>query len=215
MKISIPKICADSLRTFSEEKYQVKLRSAHAHELVAAYMGYKSKIALVKDKRYPVSNLSQCEMVVMMPDAFIDQRRQSLSELPSELPDSYTLGEAFYRALFDDKWWSSDYPPFRNFKKMAIYLAENNPSYQTVFKPNFNLPSHHVVEVENSEDHVFITVTHANQTPDEKLIGCGQTTINLPRVAGRIGFGKPKISVEKWTSGARRILDSLGGKHDY
>ena len=210
MQNSIPKVCADSLRTFSEEKYKVKLRAAHAHELVAAYMGYKSKIALVADKRYPVSNLFQCEIVVMMPDAFIDQRRQDLSELPSELPDSYTLGEAVYSALFDDKWWSSDYPPFRSFRKMAIYLAKNIPAYSAVFKPNFNLPSHHVVDTENSEDHVFITVTHANQTPDGELIGCGQTTINLPRVAGRIGFGKPKMSVGQWTAGARRILDSLG-----
>ena len=91
---------------------------------------------------------------------------------------------------------------------MAIYLAKNNPAYQSVFKPNFNLPSHHVVETENSEDHVFITVTHANQTPDEKLMGCGQTTINLPRVAGRIGFGKHRMSVVQWTGGARRILGS-------
>ncbi len=72
MQLSIPKVCADSLRTFSEEKYEVKLRAAHAHELVAAYMGSKSKIGLVADKRYPVSNLFQCEIVVMMPDAFID-----------------------------------------------------------------------------------------------------------------------------------------------
>jgi hypothetical protein len=210
MQKDIPKVCADSLRTFSKDKYKVKLRASHAHELVAAYMGYKSKIALVADKRYPVSNLYLCKIVVMMQDAFIDQRRQNLSELPSELPDSYTMGDAVYSILFDDKWWSSNYPPFRNFEKMAIYLAKNDPAYQAVFKPNFNLPSHHVVETKNNEDHVFITVTHANQASDGKLIGSGQTTINLPRVAGRIGFGNPRMSVEQWTAGARRMLGSLG-----
>lgn len=209
MQYDISKLCADSLRTFSKEQYDIKLKAAHAHELVAAYFGYKSRNGLLADNKYPVSNLSQSKIIVMIPDEFIDKRRESLSELPSELPDSYTLGEAVYSALFDDRWWSSDHPPFRSFKKMAIHKATNSDSYNAAFKPNFNWPSHHVVDAEDHEDHVLLTVTHANPLPDEKYICIGQTTITLPRIAGRIGFGKPDILSGVWAGGAQRIIGSL------
>lgn len=210
MDTGIPKACADSLRVFSKEKYDVKLKAAHAHELFAAYIGYKSKNGLLADEEYPIANFSHCEIVVMMPDDFINDRRKHLTELPPELPDSYTLGEAVYGALFDDRWWSSSYPPFRSFEKMALHLVKNYPAYQAVFNPSLNPPTHHVVEVENAADHVLVTVTHANKDSNGELIGCGQTTVNLPRVAGRIGFGAPQISVEQWTAGARRNLGVEG-----
>ena len=74
----ISKICADSLRTFSNEKFDIKLKAAHAHELVAAFFGYSSKNALLADKKYPINNLDQAEIIVMIPDDFIDQRRRDL-----------------------------------------------------------------------------------------------------------------------------------------
>ncbi len=209
MQISIPKFCADSLRTFSEEKYNVKLKAAHAHELAAAYMGYKSKIALVADKKYPVSNLPQSAIVVMMPDAFIDQRRKNLTGLPSELPDSYTLGEAVYSALFDDKWWSSDYPPFRSFQGLAEHFVLNNDGYQTALLVT-NLPVQLVVVPEYSENQVSLTVFVTTENSEGERMVHGKATIILPRAAGHIGYGPPKATIERWSSEARRTLKSLG-----
>ena len=130
MQQTISKLCADSLRTFTKEKYDIKLKAAHAHELVAAYFGYSSKNAMLADTKYPISNLDQAEIIVMMPDDFIDQRRKNLQGLSPELPDSYTLGEAVYVSLFSDEWWASQYPPFRSFEKLAKYLVENNDAYK-------------------------------------------------------------------------------------
>ena len=206
----ISKICADSLRTFTTEKYHINLKATHAHELAAAYFGYASKNAMLADTKYPVSNLDQADIIVMIPDEFIDQRRKDLIGLSYELPDSYALGEAVYASLFSDDWWASPYPPFRSFEKLAKYLVENSDAYQNAFKFYRDKPIHHFVDVKISENDVLLTVFHAHQDSTGEMLGTGQTTINLPRVAGHIGYGKPRVSVEQWTSGARRKLEFLG-----
>ena len=210
MQPKLFKLCADSLRTFSKEKYDIKLKAAHSHELVAAFFGYSSKNTMLADTKYPVSNMGQAEIIVMTPDIFIDQRREDLQELSSELPDSYMLGEAVYASLFSDEWWVSPYPPFRSFEKLAKLLVENNDAYKNVFKFYRDVPMHHIVEVKDEEDGVLLTVLHAHQNSSEEILGVGKTTIKLRRVAGRIGYGKPQVSVEQWTGNARRTLESLG-----
>ena len=76
MQQSIPKLCADSLRALAKDTYGIKRKPAHAHELVAAYLGYRSKNALLAEKKYPISDLAKAEVVVMIPDEEIDQRRR-------------------------------------------------------------------------------------------------------------------------------------------
>ena len=71
---------------------------------------------------------------------------------------------------------------------------------------------HHIVDVKIAENLVLLTVIHSHRTSTGEMLGDGKTTINLPRVAGHIGYGKPRISVEQWTGGARKILGSLGVK---
>ena len=210
MKQDISKFCADSLRTSSTETYDIKLKAAHAHELVAAFFGYSSKNALLADRKYPVNNLDRAEIVVMISDDFIDQRRKELQGLSLELPDSYTLGEAVYGPLFTDEWWVSPYPPFRSFEKLAKFLVENNDAYQEVFKFYRDIPVHHYVDIKPSENDVRLSVIHSTRTSTGEMLGHGETTINLPRIAGRIGFSKPQVSVGQWTGGARRTLESLG-----
>ena len=50
MQHDIPKLCADSLRSFLSDNHGIKLKSGHAHEIVAAFFGYKSKISLLADE---------------------------------------------------------------------------------------------------------------------------------------------------------------------
>jgi hypothetical protein len=206
----ISKLCADSLRAFSKENYDIKLKPAHGHELVAAFFGYSSKNAMLADNKYPANNLAQAEIIVMIPDDFIDQRRKKLQGLSPELPDSYTIGEAVYGSLFSEEWWASSYPPFRSFAKLAKVLVEGDDTYQRVFKFYRDIPVHHIVDIKSSENHVFLSVKHSTRTSTGDLLGHGETTINLPRIAGRIGFSKPRISVGQWTGGARRKLGALG-----
>jgi hypothetical protein len=214
MQPSIFKLCADSLRMFTNEKHSIKLKASHAHELVAAYFGYSSKNAMLADIKHPIAHLSQAAYVVMVADEDIDQRRKNLQGLSDDLPDSYTLGEPVYGALFSDEWWTSQYPPFRNFKVLAKHLVEENHAYQEVFKFYRDIPVHHVVVPKPSENDVLLSVFHATRTQTGEMEGHGKTTIKLPRIAGHIGFSKPGISVGIWTGDARRTLESLGVHHD-
>jgi len=142
----------------------------------------------------------------MTPDAFIDRRRKKLRDLSSELPDSYTLGEGIYAPLFSDKWWSSPYPPFKSFDKLAKILVEKNDAFQHAFKFWGDFPMHHIVDVKTSEDAVLLTISHSHRISSGDLLLDGNTTIKLSRVAGHIGYGKPQVHVERWTGSARKIL---------
>lgn len=212
MQLDIAKLCADSLRVLSYENHEIKLKAAHAHELVAAHFGYKSRNAMLADTKYPISNLDQAEIIVMTPDDFISQRRKDLQGLSSELPDNYSLGEAFYECLFSQKLWVSNYPPFKSFEKMAGFIVENNDAYQEVYKFYRDIPMHHIVDVKDEENAVLLSVIHAHQTSAGEMQGVGETTIKLPRVAGRIGYGNPQMRVVKWSGDYLRTLKFNGAK---
>ncbi len=68
----------------------------------------------------------------------------------------------------------------------------------------------HFVSVEDAEDFVRLTVAHAHAPQSEDSLVGGYTTITLPRVAGRIGYGAPKLMPTKLSGGMRRTLESLG-----
>ena len=62
-----------------------------------------------------------------------------------------------------------------------------------------------------SEDNlVLLTVSHAYAPKSEDSLAEGRTTISLPRVAGRIGFGRPELMPESWSGGRRKTLKFLG-----
>jgi len=204
MQQHLYKLCADSLRTYCSNTYNVKLKAAHAHELVAAYFGYASKNALLADTDFPADNLGQAKIVVMMPDTFINERRSELKGLPADLPDSYALGEWFYDPLFAGEHWRGETPPFRSYKALAKYLIERNAAYQSAFSLSRDLPTEHIVVAHEAKQEVILEVTRAHRIDDEELIGYGRATIRLPRAAGRIGFGEPKVRVETWSGGMQK-----------
>ena len=211
MNPDLPKICADSLRDDVREKYGVKLKASHAHELVAAYFGYKSRNAMLADSVYPVSKLPQAEFVVMTPDSFIDERRRNLEGIPEGLPDSYVLGEAVYTALFANNLWDSATPPYRSFRSLAAVFHDKNEAFRSLFKLSPKGSMHHVVAQSILKDEVILTVFHTHGMPTDESMVEGKTVIRLQRSAGKVGYGSATMSPpEKWTAGARRSLRSLG-----
>lgn len=204
MQHDITKLCADSLRATTLEKYGVKLKPTHAHELGAAFFGYPSKNAMLADTKYPISNLHQAKIVVMAPDEFIDQRRTDLEGLSPELPDSYSLGEGVYAALFANVQWGSAFPPFRSFLSLVKFMAEDRGLIES--GNLYNIPRHHILDVKNPEDSVLLTIKHAHKADDGNMHVDAVTTVELPRVAGRIGFGLARISEERRTGGAWEVL---------
>ncbi len=210
----ITKICADSLRKFVNDNYDVKLSSSYAHELVAAYFGYKSRAALLADIKYPLSKLGSAQIFVMVPDAFIDQRRTELEGLPQGLPDSYTLGEAVYVPLFSEEYWGkSPYPPFRSFEKMAKYMLESEELFHDVsaLMHQEDGPLHHIFDMKVENAGVLMGVWHAHQLSDKKLRLVGKTLIGLPRIAGHIGYGRAHISFEALHHSEQQVVERLSG----
>ena len=204
MQQDILKLCADSLRSFTLEKYGIKLKAAHAHELTAAYFGYSSKNALLADTRHPMSNLNQAKIIVMAPDDFIDQRRKVLEGLPSELPDSYVLGEAVYAPLFSKDQWTSAFPPFRSFMSLVKFMAEERGIIQSGIL--YGVPRHHILDEKDSNQSVLLTVKHAHKADNGNMYVDAATTVELPRVAGRIGYGLANISEERGKDSVQEVL---------
>jgi hypothetical protein len=208
----VTKICADSLRSHLQDNYNIELKPTHAHELVAAYFGYKSYAALREDKNAHINNLPQAEIIVMSPGNFIDQRRQELQGLPNGLPDSYKLGEPVYATLFSNKWWKSMYPPFRSFENLARYIVESDDSFQQTFKFHKNLPMHHILDEKAIKTDMLLTVWHCHEISSEEVVSDGKTTIKLPRMSGHIGYGNPQVYVEVLTGLARQTFRKNLGK---
>jgi hypothetical protein len=106
---SVTKNCADYLRAFINN-HNVKLKSGHAHEFVAAFCGYKSRAAMLADTLCPIENFGRAQIFVWMPILFIEQRRQCLENLPPDLLEIDKLCEelsAFLKLKFSGIFFSS------------------------------------------------------------------------------------------------------------
>jgi len=193
MKHDITKTCADSLRSYLNDKHSIKLKSGHAHEIVAAFFGYKSKIALLADKQYPLSNLEKAEFIFLSPPTpFVDQRLKSLEDLPPGLPPSHILAEGIYPPIVAEKWILEKILP--TFRDLALALAEErvqqhighwrmNPAPQWITD----------VDIKATEADVLLTVTFDSPMDAGKLSRYCKVDIRLARIAGNIGYGEPDI----------------------
>lgn len=194
------KIGADHLRVLSNN-LGVKLKASHAHELVAAFFGYKSKAALYADTQFSISSLPQANVIVLRPSAPIDQRRKELQDFPSNLPDSNTLYEDVFtrlileKVIVTTKIWSS-----YDLERQAILLAQEYQDAKQLTKI-YHAPSHNEVKIETKHDGILLTITPYHPVSGYRRDDSGKnsfssllTTIWLKRIAGHIGYAEPEIS---------------------
>lgn len=192
------KRCADTLRVFSENQ-GIKLKASHAHEIVAAFFGYKSKAAMDTDNTCSMDNLSQANIYVLTPTALIDERRQCLEGLPSDLPDAYTLGESLIPAIgevFKGR-------PFASFSNLTeVLTGEYLQRYGTPLIPAhfgrsvnasqiFSRPIFEFnPQIQNTKDGVRVTATNRYygsadvDFPSVDIL----MSITLQRIAGHVGY---------------------------
>ena len=190
MQREITKLCAESLRSFSQNNFGIQLKSSHAHELVSSYFGYGSRAALLADTKYPISNLRQAEFIVLTPTARVKERRQELKGLPQDLPENLT--EGVYLPFYNEKWIS--HPIWPTLEELGKALADQHlkskPAYfrdQKVQREGVNL--------EFYNDLVSITVFREYISPSLLLtFQQGKRGVveifYLKRVAGFIGYVK-------------------------
>lgn len=103
--MSIQKECADRLRETYRNLTGSKLKSGHAHELVAAYFGYGTAAALQAEAEYPVDAIEAA--AVLIPDlALMDRRREELNQLPADLQPVDDLAREITEYLVNEGYFS-------------------------------------------------------------------------------------------------------------
>jgi hypothetical protein len=107
--IKIEKACANLLRSTYSNLPGGKLRSGHAHEIVAAYFGYNTAAALQAEYKFPLAALNEAE--ILIPDLHtMDKRVLQLNALAAGFPVSTNWRadalppreEVFFRRRLDD-----------------------------------------------------------------------------------------------------------------
>jgi hypothetical protein len=207
MADNVSKICADHLR----ECYP-GLKSSHAHEVVAAFFGYKSHAALLADKRYAADDVDLA--AILIPDEFIvADRLRDLKGLPEKLPQAGCLVDTLVRLLlgdgiFEGEVWDcfdvgeyvmEDYLPANLNENLEFELEEIIASTNAIFE-EISYDECHVVEADSG---VTVTVLGTYQgywledkdddeeAPEIELV----VTVYLRRCAGRISFEEPEVGV--------------------
>lgn len=204
---SIAKLCANHLRVYSST-HGIKLKSSHAHELIAAFFGYKSKAAMLADTLCPIENLAKAQILVLMPSLFIDERRKCLDELPDDLPNTYILAVEMHgylisagalslrpfptwghlaEAMFDESMQNCGglISTSKSTLNDNVEIMYNKPLYE--YKPN----------VESTVDGVKLTVSNRFYRSADHFFQPIDVTfeIRLNRVAGHVGYANPEISI--------------------
>lgn len=208
MQHDITKLCADSLRSYLNTKYDIKLKSGHAHEIVAAIFGYKSRIALLADKKYPIDNLAKAEFILLEPSiSFIDQRLKNLEGLSLDLPPSPILVEVVCSVIKDNA-------PFlkkiqSGFRELALLLADEclNREMKMWRMDSQDLNWIKDVTVKELEAEVLMTVSLGYHTNAGESLRHRKYVIHLPRVAGNLGYGEPEVQETHYSGDARRYSD--------
>jgi hypothetical protein len=207
MADNVSKICADHLR----ECYP-GLKSSHAHEVVAAFFGYKSHAALLADKRFSADDVDLA--TILIPDEFIvAERLRDLKDLPERLPLAGFLVDNLVRMLTDDgifegeiwdgfdvgEYVMENYLPANLNENLEFELEDVIASSNAYFE-EICYDESDVVETQS-----FLTVTvlgtyqgywleSKNDDEEEPVIDL-EVTVTLKRCAGRISFEEPEVDV--------------------
>ena len=197
MQQDITKICADSLRSYFSYKYSVKLKLGHAHQMVAAFFGFKSRIAMLADKNQIVNNWV-AEFILLDPPIYfilnptiplLNQRLQNLHDLPLDLPPSYVMAEVIYSILVAQ---------LRLQRRLRTFFKSGFPSIKWEMDVN----------TAHNNDGAVLTVDVGYRSSAGERLKDSTYTIRLPRVAANSGYSTPSIDETIFTGGARKYGDS-------
>ena len=194
MKVEITKACADSLRSFTQNNYGIQLKSSHAHEIVAAYFGYSSRAALLADKKCPIGNLKDAEFIILHnPALFIEQRLKTLENLPSGLPSSDILAEGVFVPIVVNEDFSGIIWP--DFQKLSLALADERAHEKLNMMGGDPIEMDWLINtnIKTKETDVLMTVIYDYPAKAKKPFRHASVQITLPRIAGSIGYGRPKV----------------------
>ncbi len=99
---------------------------------------------------------------------------------------------------------------FTSFDEAAEYIAEFYHPHIKMFFVNGDHPYELIVDKKISKDTVHLTVYYAAGNSPEEMKCNRIVTVDLPRLAGHIGYGTPKVFCQSFTSRTSKTLKSLG-----
>lgn len=198
----VTKLCADALRAhLKNPPFNYNLKSSHAHEIMAAFWGYKSKASMNADKQYPISNLTQADIIIVPPNnenvkAVFKQRQNELG-ISSYLFDEIDV----YNIVSDTLKEHPIY--FQPLEEVAQYFARERITNR--FKPLNIDPDQlnlifEITESNAKSSQISFTVSvdyisdNGSKTQHESTI-----VISFPRIAGYVGYRKPDIQESRDT----------------
>jgi len=200
MKFDLTKDCADSLRTFAQNNYGIQLKSSHAHEIVSAYFGYSSRAALIADKKCSIGNLKDAKIIIPnTPILLVEHRLRTLEKLPSGLPASDVLAEGIYAPITNNEKLSNRI--WADFQTMAIAYAEDRVFDNEKMERMMGIDEFDQreldwliqVDIKSLVTDVLMIVTYDYPAKAKKAMRHASVAITLPRIAGNIGYGEPKV----------------------
>lgn len=186
----VTQLCADFLRSYFNKQYGIKLKSGHAHEIVAAFFGFKSRIAMLAQASHVISTWDQAEFALSPPPiSLLDERLQNLLGSQPELPSSQVSAEIVYSVLVAQlylrrdlrRFFKSGIPPI----KWEVAVKREERDNETLFTVDVGQP------VESSE----------------RLNRYRQYVIQLPRIAGKFDYGVPEVTPVMFSGLARTLSD--------
>jgi hypothetical protein len=208
----ITKLCADSLRAVVNNHPGNKLGSAHAHELVAAYFGYRSRSALLADDEYSLEKLKQAEFIVMPSLDILNWRIKSLVENLAIFPDSVLIAKCIHSALVTEKWILEK--TFSSFEELATHAAKgvlqrgwNSLGINSETIESIILGMDIDVKVESKEDGIEAVVLFSYMTSGSapERLRERKVSVSATRIAANLGFGELKTFETQYSAGARKM----------
>lgn len=203
----ISKLCADTLRLNLSDTYGIKLKSGHAHEIVAAFFGYRSRIAMLADRIYPIIDLADAEFIVLqLPILLVDQRLKDLEGLPPDWPPSTILATSIYSTIKDNTLAWKIFPDMRD---LVFAIAEDR-LIRDMGKFGMSPKSLNMTKesaIQESESEVLATVNFGYGINTGGVHRYRKYDIRLPRVAANLGYGVPEVSETLYSGLARTHSD--------
>ena len=205
--MSIEKECADRLRHTYTKHSGFNLKAGHAHELVAAYFGYGSAIALRAEASYPIKSVEEAS--VLVPDlALMDSRRAKLKQLPSDLQSTDELARDVSAFLMEKGYFAGKVWHNRDVsEEIYIHVMDDAVIIEDALLGEMALTNAffddliHIDEVtiETSDDTLTATLSGSldgKQDLDRPFRGDKigfKSIMTMYRVAGRIAYMEPNF----------------------
>ncbi|MDI1229156.1 MAG: hypothetical protein PSY14_15865 [bacterium] len=193
MQSDIAKSCADLLR----KKYSnnsTKLKATHAHEIVAAYFGYGSRAAMLSDKAYDLTRLTEAQLIIPAAD-LVQQRLRELAGLPSELRSAKDICSTLLFFLqgeryFQGEVWHDTLPYIETRPNMFTILAD--VVRFALMDVNAHVSEMEFEDIVVTREQQAVIITATGKTAASRALS---VTLKLQRCAGNTGFLKPVVSL--------------------